>query len=347
MGPARVRRYAARVRWVATVVVLSAALVGCARGPVVHASYAVPATVPLRSFPRVLVTSGHDPLEIALGQELVAALQSSVDVWRVDRDQLEQRRRAGEIRGATLVALVEVRLQEGIDTETTSRPETVCGPNGCYRRTRYDTFDVPTLRATAVLTVYEGPTARMLQRVHRTVRERGRSFEQMRERVLVQLREGLRELVDGREERVQVRLLQVDLPGVEPALETLAAGRWRAGRLELERAARSPAAEALEPAERARLFYDLGVARRFDPAPPEAPTENFTAAEAAFEAAVRLHPHPRYAEALAALRDHRRATEEAARQREATERNFALERQADPHAEAPPPPPGYEDRAPL
>jgi len=315
----------------------------CARGPVVSAAYEVPATVPLRSFPRVYVSSGDDPLEIALVQELVFHLQGDLEVRRVDRDQLEQLRVAGQIPNATLVVMFDLRTEEGVDVETTQRPETVCGPGGCYRRTRFDNFDVPTLKATATVTVYEGPTARVLQRTTLEARERGRTFDSMRARVLERLLADLKRLVDARPQRVQVRLLQVDLPGVGEALQLLERGQWREGRLALERAFRSEAAAALDRGERARLLYDLGLARRFDPVSAERdPERHFAAAEAALREAIELDPRQRYADALAQLQDHRRATAEARRQREATERNFALEQQRDPNAAVPPPPPGYD-----
>ena len=183
----------------------------------------------------------------------------------------------------------------------------------------------------------------MLQRVDRSARERGRSWEQMRGRLLERLLVDVRALVDPHEEVVRVRLLPVDLPGVETALATLAAGEWREGRRQLENAAGTPEAESLSPAQRARLLYDLGIARRFDAGSAEDdPDQHFADAEAALRQAIELDPEARYAEALASLREHRSANREIARQREATERNFALERQADPHVVAPPPPPGYE-----
>ena len=339
------------------VLMLGSALVGCARGPVVSASYEVPPQVPLRSFPRVLVTSGHDPLEIMLAQELVRHLSADIEAWRVDRDRLEHMRIRGDIPAASLVVLLEVHSREGVEVETTSRPETVCGASGCYNRTRYDDFNVPTLRATAVVTVYEGPTARVLQRVHIEARERGRTLEAMQERILARLLTDVRQLVDSRSEQVEVRLLPVDLPGVSEALALIEAGSWREGRVGLETAAQSAAAAALGRGDRARLLYDLGIARRFDPVTAqEDSASHFAAAEAALRKAVQLDPRERYADALARLRAHRRATVDAARQREAAERNFSLEH----HAEAPepppavdvegeippPPPPGYDDESP-
>lgn len=330
-------------RRIAPLLGLACALGACVRGPVVSATYEVPATVPLRSFPRVFVTSGHDPLEITMAQELVFHLQGDVQVQRVDRDRLEQMRIAGQIPNATLVVMLELRTEQGVDVETTQRPETVCGPGGCYRRTRYDNFDVPTLKATTTITVYEGPTARVLQRATLEARERGRTFDSMRARILEKFLADLTRLVDARSQQVRVRLLQVDLPGVAEALAKLESGQWREGRLALERAARGEAAGALDRGDRARLLYDLGLARRFDPVSAERdPDRHFAAAEEALRQAIELDPRERYAEALSQLREHRRATAEVSRQREAAERNFALEQQRDPNAAVPPPPPGYD-----
>ena len=289
----------------------------------------------------MLVTSGHDPIEIGLAQALVRHLRADVEVRRADRDRLEQMRQAGDIRAATLVVLVEVRLLRDMELRTTSRPETVCGPSGCYNRTRTDTYDVPILRARAMITVYDGPSASILQRAEREVLERGRTWEQMGARIFTRLRDELRVMVDGKTEAVRVRLLAVDDPDIQAGLELLAAAQWSRAREALESAV-SRAAPTLDTRDRARALYDLGIARRFDPTTLRAdPVAHFDAAEASLRQAVQLDPREVYAKAIADLREHRMSELEARRQHTAAAQNRAHEHSFPPPGAAPPPPPSY------
>jgi hypothetical protein len=314
---------------------------GCGGGTAVRGTVVHPATIPVRSFPRIWIAGGHLDYEIALLDSLAAHLRGRrAEVHRVELDRLEPLRAGGRIRAATVVVIVDVRMRESTRTEWGSRPETVCGPVGCYQTTRSYVYELPTLRALVSVTVYDGPSARVLQRTTLREADEGRDYDDMRERVVNALRERLLRMVDQHPERVEVVLLDVDVPEVERAIETIDDGEWEAGRQLLEQAWRSPAVRALDPEDRARVLYDIGQARRFDPSTLDDPQAHFEAAERALRAAIRLHAHERYRNALDALQRHRNEVVVVRAQEQAAEHNYRLATQRPP-PNVPPPPPSY------
>ncbi len=312
-------------------------VLGCASGTVVGARVLRPAVVPLRAFPRVWVTRGHLLEEVTLSEALGAHLTElgGVEVSFVDLDSLEPARTAGRIPPATIVVITQIDFHESTDSRWTSRPETVCGSAGCYAGRRTYVYDVPTLRAVLTLTVHDGPTAQLRQRLRLKADEEGRDYDVMRHRATAALVDRLLPLVDQRVENVRVVLYGVDVPEVEAAVRTIARGEWTAGRRALEHAVRSDAVRALEPSERARVLYDLGQARRFDPSTLTDPERHFRAAEHALRAAIRLDPDRRYRRALAELAAHREGVELVREQQDAAEHNFRVGQGV------PEPPPGY------
>lgn len=325
---------------------LLVSMVACAPGPVVRVAIEVPATVPLRTFPHVYVSGGIEPEAVLLAENLIAHLRQdgAVRVERADPNSLEQMRTTGALPAASVVVIVDLRFALSSTPRYTSRPETVCGPGGCYTRQRSEVYDVPQLEATATVSVYEGPTAILLQR--RTLAEtaEGRREPTMRELVTQRLSRRLLEAVDPRVEALDVRLAEVALPGVAAALTDAVAGRWHDARRALERVARSENFQNASEADRAALQYDLGLARRFDPVTLEQdPERHFDVAEEALQRAITLDPRPLYAGALESLRAHRRDRALLAAQREAAQHNFALDAPGEgPPPTLPAPPPGYD-----
>ncbi|MCB9599960.1 MAG: hypothetical protein H6721_24640 [Sandaracinus sp.] len=321
--------------------VVIACSLGCG-GPTLEARVTTPATVPLRTFPSVLVATADELDAIALGDRLARHLAAGgIEARRVRTLDLEAMRTSGRIGRAVGVVILEARVRETNAIRYDERPETVCGPSGCFTRQRRSAYDVPVLEVRLRVSVHEGATGRALQRVSFGVEEEGRTYDRMRERAFSRIGDRLVRLVDTREERVRVALPRLPLPEVEAAVEELRGGRWREGRAALERLARDEAVTALEPEKRARVYFVLSVARRFDPVSLERDVErHFRAAESALRAALRDDPHPRYQRALEALIEHRRQVELLRAQREAAEHNFGLDATpADPGV--PTPPPGY------
>jgi len=319
--------------------VLAGAFAGCV-GPTVVATVPTPALVPLRTFPVIVLAPGPRSAERRIGEALARHLRGDGrEVRLVDQASIEAMRQRGELPPASVVVGLEVEELRASRTRLGNRPETVCGPAGCYTRGRPDSYQVPTLRMRARLTVFEGPTGRPLQRLGVEAQEEGRSYARMRDRAVQQLLGRLRTMVDPHVERVSVRLRSVDLPAVEPALEEMRRGRWHRARRRLEALVRSEGFGRLGARERARVWYDLGVARRFDPETfARDPERHFRAAETALRRALRLDPDPAYDRALADLLAHRERARLLRAQQQAAEHNFRLGPAAPP---MPLPPPGY------
>jgi hypothetical protein len=320
---------------------LSLGLVLCGCGGVVsvRVEIAHPAAVPARAFPSVWIATGAHPIETELGEAIAGSLRSSDRAVRqVLIDELEPARRAQRIPSPTLVVLLETEFDEGTRTRWSSRPETVCGPSGCYTADRSYTYEVPEVTGHLRVTVYDGPSARVLERLDVRASDSGRDFDELRERVVTRLRTDLLELFDERVEVQEVELLPVGVASVDRALETIENGDWREGRRMLERARRSGEVERLSPEDRAKLYYDLGQTRRFDPRAAREPERYFRAAEQALRRAIALDDDDRYEEALRDLARQRRRESVRRAQREAAARNFDLARTPD----VPPPPPSYE-----
>lgn len=306
--------------WLALVLCLGA---GCTHGVTVRGAVVQPARVPARAFPRILVTSTGEPDSDALADAIASHLRPSRStVRRVTADEVDGLRARARIARATIVIQVQVALSSRDRPEWARRRMLTCGPIGCVDRQRPYVRDVPWIIGRADLQVLHGPTGRVLQREQVRDEESGLDDVGARLRVLERLAERIRGLLDQRTEEVHVELLDVDDPAVRPALEAIRDGRWRAGRLRLERLTRSRRFQRLPPEQRARVLYDLGQARRFDVTLPA--DERFSLASEALRAAVRLAPQPRYANALADLDAHRRARRLVREQRDARAHNFAL-----------------------
>jgi hypothetical protein len=334
-------------RWAPALVLVSLAA-GCGAGTAVSGRVVWPAAVPVRTFPRIYVASGPRRHEIRFAEEMAAHLRSGgrARVRRVDADDVETMRAGGSIPTPSVVMRLDLDFDEGSRPEWMSRPETVCGPLGCYTTTRTRMVDVPIVLAELRIEVEDGPSGRVLQRTAVEAREEGNDYELMRRRVADELLRRAERMVDQRIDEVQVRLLGADVPEVTTAIEAIDRGEWQRGRALLEQVIEDDAFDRLPAAVRARVLYDLGLARRFDPSTMEDVGAHFRAAESALREAVRLDPDERYARALEELRAHRRQVEILIEQRAAAAHNFSLvERRPDPGGERPEglptPPPGY------
>jgi hypothetical protein len=320
---------------------LSLALVSFGCGGVVSVRVEIthPAAVPARAFPNVWVATGAHPVETELGDGIVAYLRTrGRTVRRVLIDELEPARRAQRIPSPALVVLLETEFDEGTRTRWSSRPETVCGPSGCYSADRSYTYEVPEVAGQLRVTVYDGPSARVLDRLDVRARDSGRDFDELRERVVARMRSDLLELFDERVEVQEVELLTVGVTPVDRALATIEGGDWRGGRRMLERAVRSGEVDRLPPDELAKVYYDLGQTRRFDPGAASEPERYFAAAERALRRAIALDADERYEAALRDLARQRRRESVRRAQREAAARNFDVTQTPN----VPPPPPSYE-----
>lgn len=304
-------------------VVIATLLVGCSGALTVRGEVVRPARVPVRAFPRILVTATDDAESREIADNVAAHLtRGRSDVERVGRERIATLRTGGAIPRGAVVLEVRARLIESDRPGWGNRDELECGPTGCVESRRLELRDVPVLEGLLLVSVTDGPSARPLQRVELREEESGADVFGMRLRVLDRLGQAARALLDQRTEHVNVELLPIDRPEVARALDAVRSGDWRAARRALARFVRSDRFGALPADQRARVLYDLGQTLRFDPTlPAEA---RFDHAERALERAVRLAPEPRYARALADLESHRRSRAMVIEQAEAMAHNFEL-----------------------
>ena len=308
---------------------LSFVLCACGGSTSVTARVIHPAAIPLRAHPEIWIAIGGLPEEELLSATVSADLtQGETEVRQVHIDQLEPARLAGRIPPGSAVVIFEIEFDESTVTRWGSRPDTLCGPAGCYTTTRSYAYNVPAVGVTLKLTVYDGPSAQVKHRMTLRERDSGRDFDDLRNRSVMRLAERVRILVSRRREDVDVELLDVDHPMVERALRTLREGDWPRGRAILEEVPNSTGWRALDRPTRARILYNLGQARRFDPSTMENAPRHFRAAKSALSAAARLDPNPVYQQALEDLALDRARSERLRRQDQNAARNFATRRDA-------------------
>ena len=305
-----------------------------------------PARLPLKTIPNVFLLSENFDAESLIPFVGEALQRSNVRVEFVDEVGVARLRQSAGM--PALSALVSLRLdfRSGTATRARERRETFCGPRGCITRPRTDFVQVPTLSGVLTVRVLEGASGRALQQlVLRAESADGLVDVLQRDSVVRQLRIKLLAALDPQRRSLRVALRDFDLPGADDALDALRRGEWTQGRLDLERL--KNLAESLPADERAALYYNLGVARRFD---PESLAENeerhFEQAEAALQMAVRLDPQPLYAQALEDAVNHRNERRVLAAQEEAAGENFRVRQGADVLPPPPPPPPAYRESTP-
>lgn len=295
----------------------------CGGGLTVAGTVVRPAAVPLRAFPHILVVRGSGEESREVAEQLAAHLGGSrSEVRTPTAEEVAALRERGALRPGTVVVAVDAELFQE-DRPTWGRRDMMdCGPVGCVETQRPAMQSTPVVIGRVRLTVTDGPSGRALQREDLVEEEVGPDVLGSRLRVLERLGERTTSLVDQRAEPVRVELLHVDAPEVRRALELIARGQWAHGASALQAFAESTAMDALPPDARARVLYDLGQARRFDPSLP--PEERDARASEALRAAVRTVPDARYAAAIVELSAHRRSRALVRAQEEARTHNFRL-----------------------
>ena len=279
---------------------------GCGRSSV-SAVLSYPAAMPLRVYPVVLVAFGTEPSGADAAARVEAHLREpvdgspAVDARRMPRENVEQLIAAGSLEPGT--AIVDVASAASVRVTTVPRTFTYqdCSFGRCMSRMRTDYVDEAVLSLTVTMSVRDIRTGRVIHSVREDAQLTGAGPRA--ERVLLDRVMGvLLPYLDQRSERVRLRLFSVSDPRVERAIELLRDGEWRAARVLLEEAVRSPELAALPAETRARALYDLSVARRFDPTTTADVPRHYAAAQAALEAAIALDPERAfYQEALVSL----------------------------------------------
>lgn len=326
---------------------------GCGRSSV-SAVVSYPAAMPLRVYPVVLVAFGTEPAAADAAERVESHLRRpvgtspGVDARRMPREHVEQLIASGALTPGT--AVVDVSALSSVRVQTVPRTYNYqdCSFGRCYTRSRTDYVDEAVVSLAVTMSVRDIRSGRVIHSVRELAETSGRGrgvLELLVDRVM----ETLLPYLDQRTERVRVRLLSVPDLRVEQAIERMREGEWRAGRVLLEDAVRSPEVHAMDAETRARALYDLSVARRFDPTTMDDVARHYAAARAPLDAAIELDPERvAYRDARGALdADEARALALAAQH--AVARANAEAAVTPPAAPAPgtaSPPPGDESSVP-
>jgi hypothetical protein len=284
----------------------------------------LPARIPVRAFPTIWISGGNLDEEVFLQDRLAAHLadDGQHEVRRVDLADLEPARKAGTISAYTVVVLIDLKVDQSTRSDWATSAMPACGYYGCYMGYQSYPVTIPELRGEAVVTVYEGPTAKVLQREkfsNLTVND----YEGSTDALLGGLAKEIERAVDVLRKRERVELYKVkSVPGVNEAVALIEKGKWYEGRDLLEKAKDQLAGQ--DDKNRARVWFDLGLARWFAPGPAGLSQSAYNDAKVALQQALELEPHPVHRRVLAALEVARKNYAVLEEQRQATVHNYAL-----------------------
>ena len=205
---------------------------------------------------------------------------------------------------------------------------------------------VPVLVGEAVLTVYEGPTARVLSRETITRSSEGGGDEQATADVTMSLSKALVDAVDLSVGEKTFTLQESRIEEADRGMLLLSRGQWKEGRALLEAAQDLLAGH--KDKQKARVLHAIGVARLLSnmPAPPT--DKDFLAAESALQAAYDLVPSSLHQKTLEQVATWKEQQQVLAQQVQAEQHNFKLAEPAKLGAPpAPPAPPSALPQAPA
>jgi hypothetical protein len=298
----------------------------------------VPARLPVRVFPSIWVAGGENSAETFLADRLAAHLAQDArrQIRRVQLGELEPARAAGTISPTTAVLLLHVSIHDSVRRYWNNVPMQYCGPMGCGPS--YQTFLMTAIEVTlhADVTVYEGPSARVLMQDRFESSSLGDDLQNQQAALLEEMAIALERAVDVLRIHPRFELYRVSMPEVKMALAAIERGDWREGRAQLESAARNLGGQ--KPALQARVWFDLGLARWASPGPEGLTEQAYQDARRAFEWAQRLQPKPLHQRAIAELGRAREGFATLQEQREVAKHNFSLVQEQAP-AEQPVPAP--------
>lgn len=317
---------------------------GCAGAVPARATITYPAVIPVRAVPHILVRA-TSPEARTVAERVVAHLAAGGSRVRLVSPLGGLSRKDAQPKPPAPPASVVMELEASFRVPA---PDPFEGPfaDGATSAACFGLHcgqrlarPVQELLGTLTIRVFDGSTGRLLQRQALSLVQRGFAGLALRTRLLDALSQRAFELLSQREEAIQVELLPVAFEAVRQALSAIRDGRWSAGRRQLECFVQADTFAALPPETQARVYYDLGVARRFDRVLPPAP--RFRSARAALERAASTFPDTRYWRALSELEAHRRTRSLVRAQQQAMVENFRL-LEAPPRA-VPEPPRSYRE----
>lgn len=308
---------------------LSLLVWGCGGPLVTEAVVVEPAALPLRAYPQVLVVPGPLSADTRVARSLARMLQQRghTRVRIIDAGALRERTRRRALPVSTVIVELMVSTDERLHLVLDPYPRTTCDSLGCYQSPAGGGQDLPMVRATLHVTVREGRSMRVVQRMRLRVQEISGDYDALQQHAVLGLIARLRGAVEQLPRLVELRLasgaIAVDVPGHAAALRAVADGDFGRARGRFARVVARARGLSLSPPDRAALLCDYGQVLLADGAGADP-----AAARKALSMMARaraLQPEvERYAEAE---RFARQAVDEAERvrsQRVAASRNFRL-----------------------
>ena len=207
---------------------------------------------------------------------------------------------------------------------TNLTPMQYCGPYGCGMSSygMYTSY-IPLLQGEVVLTVHEGPTARILSRETFSDSVEGDVDQVLRPVLIERMAEDLVRGVDVHLQRIAFTLEETGIRAADDGIALLSLGKYKEGRASLEGAAKALGGKKKEV--QARVWHALGVARVFAPTPGRS---DLADALRALRLALRVDPQRRYRESVARVEGLAKQSAVLAEQQKAAEHNFKLSEQA-------------------
>ena len=314
-----------RVAELALVLLAASCAAACTRSAVaVQAPVLYPARVPVRAFPSILI-AGESRAGVDFAERLRAHLakDGTRDVRRIALAELEPLREAGSISPLTVVVTIEPSLSADARTSWDYVPVDYCTLLGCYSDFQPIAVSERQVTGELVLTVYEGPTARVLQTEQFRVQTASAKSREVQKRVAEQLAWELERAVDVLQTARTFALEAVDEPpAAREGIAAIREGDWARGRALLEQAARALGGESRRV--QARVWYDLEIARWLAPGAAGLTRAAYEDARRALELAIACDGSGRYLQALERLGQARARQAVLEQQRRATQHNFAL-----------------------
>lgn len=306
------------------IALLTWALAACAPSLSVRAPVQVPARVPVGVFPSIWVVGGGSADEQYLLDRLAAHLAGDQrrEVRRVEPQQLQAARSAGQVSPLTAVVTLQLMLRSGTRRHVDTMPVQYCGMYGCAMQYQSYVEMVPELAGEVVLSVSHGPSGQVLQVDRSTETVIGDREDVMHEQLLERIALQLARAVEITPVPERFALVRSKQKQARAGVELLARGKLAQGRAELERAAQ--ALGGLDKETQAAVWYDLGVARYVAPGESGLTPQALADAERAFAWAARLSSQPRYARALERVAEARERLALIEQQRRAAAHNFSL-----------------------
>lgn len=264
-GPREFRdRLAPMLRWVIGGLLVACAS-ACAGRMRVEGIIDHPAELPVRAFAPIAIVSAQDPDSAEIAQRLVEHLSADGTSVVLGESAADSSRIRVDL---------AVRFTTSATTRWGTRPETVCGPYGCYVRQVSYPYDVVSLVGAISIRVIDPATEQLLAEKTTQAEELGGDQPGRRAVLRRRLVAEASLWFDTRQERVDTRLPRVSGDDYARAVRLARDGRWDDAAGEL-RTIRSSSAFASRPVEsRARVLEALAMAIRFSEHARSTPVES-------------------------------------------------------------------------